>query len=34
MSITNNSTILKSISKPGRYAGGEYGLIFKDKSQV
>ena len=34
MSITNNSTILKSISKPGRYAGGEYGQIIKDKSQV
>ena len=34
MSITNNSTILKSISKPGRYAGGEYGQIIKDKAQV
>ena len=24
-----NSTILKSVSKPGRYAGGEYGEIKK-----
>ncbi len=29
-----NSTILKSVSKPGRYAGGEYGQIIKDKSTV
>ena len=29
-----NSTILKSVSKPGRYAGGEYGQIIKDKSQI
>ena len=29
-----NSTILKSVSKPGRYAGGEYGQILKDKSQI
>ncbi|MBQ9132391.1 MAG: TIGR03960 family B12-binding radical SAM protein [Clostridia bacterium] len=29
-----NSTILKSVSKPGRYAGGEYGQILKDKSAV
>ena len=29
-----NSTLLKSISKPGRYAGGEYGQIVKDKSKV
>ncbi|MBE6601731.1 MAG: TIGR03960 family B12-binding radical SAM protein [Ruminococcaceae bacterium] len=34
MSITNNSTILKSISKPGRYAGGEYGQIVKDPKDV
>ncbi len=34
MAITNNSSILKSVSKPGRYAGGEYGQIIKDKSQV
>ncbi len=30
----NISTILKSVSKPGRYAGGEYGQIIKDKSKV
>ncbi len=29
-----NSTILKSVSKPGRYSGGEYGQILKDKTQV
>ncbi len=29
-----NSTILKSVSKPGRYAGGEYGQILKDKSTI
>ena len=29
-----NSSILKSISKPGRYAGGEYGQILKDKAKV
>ena len=29
-----NSTILKSVSKPGRYAGGEFGQILKDKSQI
>lgn len=29
-----NSTILKSVSKPGRYAGGEYGQIIKDKNTV
>ena len=34
MAITNNSTILKSISKPGRYAGGEYGQIIKNKADV
>ncbi len=28
------SSILKSVSKPGRYAGGEYGEIIKDKSSV
>ncbi len=35
--IKNNrtgSSILKSVSKPGRYAGGEYGEIIKDKSNV
>jgi len=34
MSITNQSSILKSISKPGRYAGGEYGQIVKDPQSV
>ena len=29
-----NSTILKSVSKPGRYSGGEYGEIIKDKSKI
>ena len=29
-----SSTILKAISKPGRYAGGEYGEIIKDKSKI
>ena len=28
------STILKSVSKPGRYSGGEYGQIIKDKEKV
>ncbi len=30
----NISSILKSVSKPGRYAGGEYGQIIKDKEKV
>ena len=29
-----NSTILKSVSKPGRYAGGEYGQILKNKADI
>ncbi len=29
-----NSTLLKSISKPGRYSGGEYGQILKEKSKI
>ncbi len=28
------SSILKSVSKPGRYAGGEYGEIIKDKTRI
>lgn len=32
--MQNISTILKSVSKPGRYTGGEYGQIVKDKSKV
>ncbi|MBO5416192.1 MAG: TIGR03960 family B12-binding radical SAM protein [Clostridia bacterium] len=30
----NISTILKSVSKPGRYSGGEYGQIIKDKKDI
>ena len=30
----NISTILKSVSKPGRYSGGEYGQIIKNKDEV
>ncbi len=29
-----NSTILKSVLKPGRYSGGEYGQIVKDKKDI
>ena len=29
-----SSTILKSVTKPGRYAGGEYGQIIKDAQKV
>ena len=32
--MQNISTILKSVSKPGRYTGGEFGQIVKDKSKV
>ncbi len=28
------STVLKSVSKPGRYAGGEYGEVIKDKTKI
>ena len=28
------SSILKSVSKPGRYCGGEYGSIIKDKESI
>ena len=28
------SSILKSVSKPGRYTGGEYGQIIKDKKDI
>ena len=28
------ATVLKTVQKPGRYAGGEYGQVIKDKSQV
>ncbi|MBE6674360.1 MAG: TIGR03960 family B12-binding radical SAM protein [Ruminococcaceae bacterium] len=30
----NISTILKSVQKPGRYTGGEFGQIVKDKSKT
>lgn len=30
----NLSTILKSVSKPGRYTGGEYGQIIKNKEGI
>lgn len=32
--MQNISTILKSVSKPGRYTGGEFGQIIKDKDSV
>jgi radical SAM family uncharacterized protein len=32
--IRSMSGILKSVSKPGRYSGGEYGEIIKDKSKI
>ena len=30
----NNSTIMKSVEKPGRYSGGEYNQVIKDKEKV
>ena len=30
----NTSSILKSVTKPGRYSGGEYGQIIKDKKDI
>ncbi|MBQ7338198.1 MAG: TIGR03960 family B12-binding radical SAM protein [Clostridia bacterium] len=29
-----SSTVLKSVQKPGRYSGGEFGQIVKDKSRI
>lgn len=29
-----NSTILKSVEKPGRYSAGEYGQVIKDKNNI
>ena len=29
-----DSSLLRSVQKPGRYSGGEYGQIIKDKEQV
>ncbi len=35
MSEPNNfSSVLKSVSKPGRYIGGEYNSVIKDKNEV
>ena len=34
MNIKDYSSILKSVSKPGRYAGGEYGQTVKDKAAI
>ncbi len=30
----NYNTILKSVTKPGRYTGGEFGQTIKDKSEI
>lgn len=32
--IPGISSVLKSVSKPGRYTGGEYNSIMKDKKQI
>ena len=32
--MENYSSILKSVEKPGRYSGGEYNQIIKDKNKV
>ena len=32
--LKNISTILKNVQKPGRYTGGEFGQIIKDKSKI
>ena len=32
--IPHISSVLKSVEKPGRYMGGEYNAIIKDKSRV
>ena len=32
--MENNSSIMKSVTKPGRYSGGEYNQIIKDKNKV
>lgn len=34
MQNKNLSSVLKSVSKPGRYMGGEYNSVVKDKSDV
>ncbi len=33
-SIQNRASLLKSVSKPGRYSGGEFGQVVKDKAAV
>ena len=33
-SFCASSSVLKSVTKPGRYAGGEYGQVVKDKTSV
>ena len=33
MQNKNISSVLKSVSKPGRYIGGEFNSIIKDKKQ-
>ena len=30
----NSSSVLKSVQKPGRYSGGEFGQIVKDKADI
>lgn len=30
----NYNTMLKNVSKPGRYTGGEYGQVLKDRSEI
>ena len=30
----NISSILKAVEKPGRYVGGEFGAVMKDKARV
>ncbi len=32
--MKNNNSILKSVSKPGRYSGGEYNQVIKDKNKI
>ena len=32
--IDNISSVLKSVSKPGRYTGGEYNSVIKDKTKI
>ena len=34
MNKENISSVLKSVQKPGRYIGGEYNAVMKDKKDV